>query len=122
MILPNPTIFTLQMGNVTLDLSVNGTSIGNATMPDLLLTPGNNEYALHVTSNQTQVTDLLKLPAYQCGVLPVEIYGKESVVDGQVIPYFTQPLQNSVLHTTLDLGPALREAGLGLILNGSCTS
>lgn len=115
--LSNPSIFTLAMGDVALDISVNGTSIGNATLPDFILTPGTHQYTLHVTSNQTAVLGLLQQPAYRCGILPLSIQGQRSVVDGQDIPYFSRPLQENPLSTTLDLVPALEDAGLGGLIN-----
>ncbi|QIW98347.1 hypothetical protein AMS68_003865 [Peltaster fructicola] len=116
----NPTIFELYMGNVTFDISVNGSTIANATLPNFTLASGTNTYPLHVTSNETRVLELLKLPAYRCGVLPVTVQGKESIVDGQVIPYFTAPLQANRFTTTTNLTSALQAIGFGDLVNGTC--
>lgn len=82
-------------------------------------------------SNLSAVTTLLALPAFRCGVLPVEIRGINSTTTvttttttgdgGQVLlPYFTAALRKSAVKTSLDLGPALRREGLQAVLTGDC--
>lgn len=81
-------------------------------------------------SNLSAVTTLLALPAFRCGVLPVEIRGINSTTtvpttttedEGQVLlPYFTAALRKSAVKTSLDLGPALRREGLQAVLTGDC--
>lgn len=83
-------------------------------------------------SNLSAVTTLLALPAFRCGVLPVEIRGINSTTTvtttttttedgGQVLlPYFTEALRKSAVKTSLDLGPALRREGLQAVLTGDC--
>lgn len=84
-------------------------------------------------SNLSAVTTLLALPAFRCGVLPVEIRGINSTTtvttttttttedEGQVLlPYFTAALGKSAVKTSLDLGPALRREGLQAVLTGDC--
>lgn len=122
--IPNPSVLTLALGDVFVDMYVNGTLIANATLPSLELTPGNNTYAMEATTNQTQVALLLQQPEYHCGVLPVEIAGNRSVFDGQVLPYYTGALQSATMRTDFDIRPTLEEAGLGAAVGGpdSCTS
>lgn len=88
--IPNPSVLTLAVGDAAFDISVNGTKIANATIPDLVLQPGNHSHTINVSSNLTAVVPLLSEPAYQCGILPVDILGTASVYDGKLLPYFTR--------------------------------
>jgi hypothetical protein len=112
------------MGNVTLDMAVAGTFIGNATMPDLVLRPGNNTVPIHVTVNQTAVIGLLQTPKFRCGVLPVDIAGKKSMYNGQELTYYSEALQSNKVTNNLNVRPALVEAGFGFVLGNetSCKS
>lgn len=119
--IPNPSPMTLALGDVSFNMSVDGEFIGNATMPSLTLTPGNNSYPIHVTSNQTQVALIIQKPEYHCGVFPVDIAGNNSVYNGQVLPYYTEALRANKLSTVLNISEALIEVGFGFAL-GNCTS
>lgn len=115
---PNPSVLTLAVGDASFNIFVNGTQVATSTMPDLTLTPGNNTYPIDVTSNVTAVTGLLSNPAYQCGMLPVDIIGVESRYNGEVLPYFTAALQHNSVRTMLDIAPALQKQGLGDLVEG----
>lgn len=66
---------------------------------------------------------LLAKPQYQCGKLPVDIRGVESVYDGEVLPYFSAALASNSVRATLDVAPALEREGLGSVVAGKeCTS
>ena len=121
--IPNRTPITLAMGNVTLDMNVAGTFIGNATLPNLLLTPGNNTVPIHVTVNQTAVVNLLQVPKYRCGLLPVDIIGKKSMFNGEELTYYSKALQANKVQNQLNVRPSLEEAGFGFVLGDadSCT-
>ena len=119
--IPNPSVMTLALGNVTFDMSVDGLFIGNATMPDLTLRPGNHSYPIHVTSNQTRVAGIIQKPEYHCGVFPVDIAGNQSVYNGEVLPYYSEALKHNDLTTVLNVTDALNEVGFGFAL-GNCTS
>lgn len=119
--IPNPSPMTLALGDVSFDMSVDGQFIGNATMPGLTLTPGNNSYPIHVTSNQTRVGLIIQKPQYHCGVFPVDIAGNGSRYNGQLLPYYTEALKANKLQTMLNVTDALNEVGFGFAL-GKCTS
>ena len=51
---------------------------------------------------------------YQNGMLPIDIVGNSSVYDGQHLPYFEKALQGLTQHVVLDVGSALKAAGLDL--------
>jgi hypothetical protein len=122
-LLPNPTVMTLEMGNVTLALSVDGTPIGVSTIPNLVLHPGNNTVPMLAKTNQSAVIGIIIEPKYKkTGILPVDIVGKSSTYNGKDLPYYDEALQSNKLTTQLNVGKALDEAGLGSILNGTSSS
>lgn len=121
--IPNPTNISVEMGEVTLNLYVGGQYIGNNTIPNLTLIPGNNVFNFTGVSDQTTVLDLITTN-YTNGILPVTIIGNSSIVNGQHIPYFEEALQAVPLQAQLDVGSALQAAGVPLNLtnNGHSSS
>jgi hypothetical protein len=118
--IPNPSSVTMTVGDASFNLFVDDTAIGNATIPDLTLLPGNNSYPISITQKQAAVAALLLSDPAACGTLPITIKGVASVVDGVEIPYLSKALQSNALHTTLDVAPALRAAGLGAVISKDC--
>ncbi|CZT18489.1 uncharacterized protein RCC_04334 [Ramularia collo-cygni] len=117
-LVPNPSVLTLAVGDASFKISVDGTAIANATIPDLTLTPGNNTYPINVQSDIMAVTGILSDPRFQCGMLPVDIIGVESIYDGKLLPYFTAALKQNSVRTMLDIVPALEKQGLGELVQG----
>lgn len=120
LVIPNPSVVTIDAGNVTATMSVAGVPVANITLPDLSLRPGNISYPFYATTNQTQVAALLQKPEYSCGLLPLDVKADASTFDGQVIPYLTVALQSAALKVDLDVAPTLNEAGFGFLLGKSC--
>ena len=124
--IPNPSVQTIQMvsytspplavnlplpntsqGTVTMDLSVAGTPIGTSTIENLILHPGNNTYPMKSTTNQTLVLNMLQMPQYKSGILPLDILGNSSVFNGQHLPYFESALKSNPLRVDLNVGAAI---------------
>ncbi|MCJ1295500.1 hypothetical protein MMC34_007063 [Xylographa carneopallida] len=112
-LIPNPSVFTFAMGNVTMDLSVDGRPIGASTLSDLVLAPGNNTVPMTAATNQTAVLELIT-GTYKDGLLPVDIAGKSSVYDGVHLPYYEAALAIVTQRVVLDVGAALNAAGVVL--------
>lgn len=94
-----------------MNLYVGGDLIGNSTIADLTLKPGNNTVDMRSTTNQSLV--LQKLPTYKGGILPVDIVGNSSVYNGQHLTYYEQALASNKLRVDLNVGAALGAIGLG---------
>ena len=104
---------SLELGNVTYDVSVDGQNIGQSTINNLYLVPGNNTVPLRSTTNQTAVIDLITTK-YKDGILPLDIIGNSSVYNGQHLPYFEAAIRQNPQRINLNLGPALGQIGLNL--------
>lgn len=103
--IPNPTVMTIALGNVTLSLSVNGTSIGTATLPNLVLQPGNNTVGMRAEVYKL-VAAAIALQREQT-ILPVDIRGNTSTFEGRQIPYYNTMLANTALQVPLDISKAM---------------
>ncbi|CAF9913769.1 MAG: hypothetical protein HETSPECPRED_001655 [Heterodermia speciosa] len=112
--IPNPSVMTLEMGNLTLTTHISNTtlSLGITHLTNLVLRPGNNTLPMRSTINQTLVVSSLLSGRYPDGVLPVDI-GVQSVERGGVrLGYFEEALRGVRLGVRLDVGRALREVGV----------
>jgi len=89
-LIPNPTVVTLQLGDVDIEMFSKEKSFGNGTLPNLILTPGNNNYTFR---GQVDIRTLLGLvinsggkPAY------FQVKGKKVSYKGVDIPWLKEPL------------------------------
>ncbi|MCJ1474977.1 hypothetical protein MMC13_003637 [Lambiella insularis] len=110
-LIPNPSVFTFAMGNVTMNLFVAGAYIGNSTIDNLVIAPGNNTYPMSSITNQTAVI-LAITETYKDGMLPVDIVGSSSVYDGVHLTYYEKALSSLTQHVTLNVGAALKAIGV----------
>jgi hypothetical protein len=117
--IPNPSVMTLQIGDMVQDLFAGGVAIGNTTIKGVTLKPGNNSFPVTSMTNQAAIIPLIgpghKFPT---GVLEIEARTKEITFEGKLVPYFTEALKDSPVKFTMDIGPQLRTLGLGAILDG----
>ncbi|KAJ0422723.1 hypothetical protein BJY00DRAFT_310737 [Aspergillus carlsbadensis] len=103
--IPNPSVLTITMGNVTFDLSSNGTDLGTAVLHDLVLQPGNN--TVPMLANIDQLTLLGLLPDSPPYNVEMQAEGKSSVYDGRELEYFSVALQSNPITFTFDVSKAL---------------
>lgn len=111
--IPNPSVMTIDLGNVTLDLSVQGTPIGQSLLPDLVLKPGNNIVPMRSTVNQSLVIGMITR-SFTDGMLPIDIVGNSSISNGQHLPYFEAAIKANTMHVNLNVGTALAALGLNI--------
>uniref|UniRef100_A0A093XC11 Uncharacterized protein n=1 Tax=Talaromyces marneffei PM1 TaxID=1077442 RepID=A0A093XC11_TALMA len=115
--IPNPSVVSVELGNVTLNVYVNDTLIGNTFINNVTLMPGDNHLPLRSSINQTQVLSFVTgtAPPYPGGILPIIIRGNSSVYGGVEIPYFSKALQSNPLTTQLNITDVLIQSGLGAV-------
>jgi hypothetical protein len=119
--IPNPTVATYDMGNLTMSMYVNGTYVGNSTIKDMVIRPGNNTFEMYATTNQTTVLSLL-FTSYKCGIFPIDIVTDKVVYNGQQLPYYERALQAKNLTVQLNVIEVLEKAGLAQYLGINTTS
>lgn len=87
--IPNPSLMTLMLGNVTFDLSTEKSGVvGNATINDFVLVPGENTLPMKAIIDQPKV--LASLNA--AGKVNMTIIGKTAVYNGQHLTYYVSLL------------------------------
>jgi hypothetical protein len=113
--IPNPSLMTIDLGNVTMNLSVDKKPLGTSFLPNLILKPGDNNVTMQGRVDQVTVLELITTK-YRNAVLPMEITGNSSVSaqTGERLAYFEDAMRENVVKLDLDVGEALREFGLTL--------
>lgn len=112
-VIPNPTIATIEMGNVTFNNYVDGTLIGTSLLTDLVLRPGDNSVPMRSVISQPLVLTALTTP-YRNGIIPIDVVGNSSVYEGKNLIYFEKALQGNTQRIELDVGKALVAIGLNV--------
>ncbi|KAB8264235.1 hypothetical protein BDV32DRAFT_135558 [Aspergillus pseudonomiae] len=108
--LPNPSVMTLEIGTVVLDLKISGDIIGNATLQNLILKPGNQSSPLYGILNleriKSNIGTIIKAQseALENGHLLIDSVVKLVTYDGVEVPYYTEAMHNLTLTAELALG------------------
>jgi hypothetical protein len=116
--IPNPSVMTLDLGNVTMNLAVDGKAIGYSLIPNLLLKPGNNQFPLQSRVDQLTILGLIQ-SKYKDAVLPLQIVGNSSVKDGEHLTYYEDAIKSNTINLNLNVGPALAGIGINITSFGS---
>jgi hypothetical protein len=114
--IPNPSVMTLDLGNVTMNLDVDGKHIGYALIPNLLLKPGNNTMPMQSRVEQLDILQLVT-SKYKDAVLPIDVSGNSSVRNGVHLTYYEDAIKSNVIRLNLNIAPAL--AGIGVNVTSS---
>ncbi|MCJ1359101.1 MAG: hypothetical protein MMC33_009101 [Icmadophila ericetorum] len=104
--IPNPSVMTISMGNVTFNNFVAGTFVGTSSLENLVLKPGNNNLSMKSAVNQTLIIGLVTT-TYTDGIVPIDVVGNSSVYNGVHLTYFEQALAANTQHIKLNVLSAL---------------
>ncbi|KAL4747227.1 hypothetical protein BDW72DRAFT_206646 [Aspergillus terricola var. indicus] len=127
--LPNHSVVTFAMGNVTLNLKSGDIILGTALLPDVTLLPGNNSVGFtgkaDITSALANIGPILsaQTAALKNGQVELSASGNQTVFNGEHISYFERVLNDltitarvSILKIVLDtVGDFLGEGSDGVI-------
>jgi LEA14-like dessication related protein len=109
--IPNPSVMTLDLGNVTMNLAIDGTSIGYTLIPNLILVPGDNKVPMQSKVDQLKIISLIK-SKYTNAIVPLEIVGNSSVANGEHLTYYEAAIKSNTIKLDLNVGPALKAIGI----------
>ena len=111
--IPNPSVMTLDLGNVTMNLAVDGTAIGYSLLPNLVLKPGDNQLTMQGRVDQLQIVGLIT-SKYKNAVLPLDIVGNSSVKNGEHLTYYEDAIKSNTIKLDLNVAPALAAIGINI--------
>ncbi|KAJ5752189.1 hypothetical protein N7520_009106 [Penicillium odoratum] len=112
--LPNPSVISLEVGTLILDVKAGDLVIGNATLTDVTLVPGENTFPLRgVLDLKTVIKNLAAVlkaeaSAIKAGNLSINAVAKSVVWNGTLVPYYTDILKELTLTSSIGLGGILK--------------
>ncbi|OJD15024.1 hypothetical protein AJ78_04679 [Emergomyces pasteurianus Ep9510] len=122
--IPNYSVITLDLGNLTLGLFSGNIPLGQVVIYDTLLKPGNNtvngDCRIDIKSAIANIKPILdgQKEALSEGNLDLTLYGNSTIYNGKHIPYFEDVLNNLTLRTTLSIIKLLTGTIRGLTEGG----
>lgn len=109
--IPNPSDMTIVMGDVTLELSTATGVVGNSTIANMTLVPGNNTLPMTGTMDQTKV---LASADRTTGIVQLSIVGKSAIYNGEHLVYYERALASNNLSLALNVAQVVKDSAGGL--------
>jgi Protein of unknown function (DUF3712). len=112
--LPNPSVLTLQVGTLTLDILSGDLPIGNVSITDVTLKPGDNTYPLSGVLDLKKVIEnlgeVLKSQASLLKTGNLTLNAKTSSIywNGTYVPYYSDVLRTLTLTTAVGVGDIVK--------------
>ncbi|OOQ84520.1 hypothetical protein PEBR_29860 [Penicillium brasilianum] len=112
--LPNPSVLTIEIGTIILDIYSGSLLIGNATLEGLTLKPGNNtnpiEGVLDLKKIIKNLGEVLKsqASALKTGNLALDTITRSVVWNGTEVPYYTKVMHELTLTANVGLASTLK--------------
>ncbi|OBT61226.1 hypothetical protein VE03_08700 [Pseudogymnoascus sp. 23342-1-I1] len=119
--IPNASLVSFELGNVTLNIMVGGILLGNATMKNVYLVPGNNTVpARGIVNLKTAIMNLPAILSSQVGALAkgnieMSASGNSTIYNGQHIEYYEKVLNKLVLTTQMPILSILTDSLQGIL-------
>ncbi|EYE91632.1 DUF3712 domain-containing protein [Aspergillus ruber CBS 135680] len=111
--LPNPSVVTLEIGNTTMNLFSGDILLGNATLPNLFLRPGNHatpvEGILDLSILIQNLSEIVKDQAeyLKKGNLRLKTIGTNVEWNGVQVPYYTKVMKGLTLEADVPIAGLL---------------
>ncbi|KAJ3484863.1 hypothetical protein NLG97_g6952 [Lecanicillium saksenae] len=111
-VLPNPSHFSLDIGNATFDNYFLGANLGKLYIDNLSLVPGENKAFVTGALDQGQIILLMgaNKPYCETGVAQFSLIGSNVTRNGEEIPYFQYALAHANQTVELDVGETLKNS------------
>ncbi|KAJ5657052.1 hypothetical protein N7507_009002 [Penicillium longicatenatum] len=123
--LPNKSVFTFALGNVTLNLRSYDLLVGQATMHNVVLKPGNNTVSLRGSLDVNAITENLsdiltsQRTALLQGKFQLSASGNSTIYNGVHISYYEEILNNLTLTAQVSVLEVLTGTLENLLNNGN---
>ncbi|KAJ5917866.1 hypothetical protein N7454_010241 [Penicillium verhagenii] len=123
--LPNPSILTLEIGTIVLDVKSGDLVIGNATVADLTLKPGNHANAMTGTLDiglilkniGTVLSD--QASSIKNGSLSLTSVTREVTYNGTRVPYYSEVMSELPLTADVNIATTLKNTIKSFLGSGS---
>jgi len=112
--IPNPTVMTITVGDMVQDIYAGGKIIGNTTLNNMILRPGRNFFPMVSAADQVSVITLLTADKRKSGILAVEAKARTVKYKGLNLPYFEYAMSRTPVKINLNLKEPLKAIGLDL--------
>lgn len=112
--LPNPSVMTLQIGTTVLDLKAGDYTLGNATIDNLILYPGNHSASVRGILDLGYLVENLggilktQSDALNRGALSLTAVGRSVTYEGEDVPYYTKVMQELSLTADVSIAALLK--------------
>lgn len=112
--LPNPSVLTIEIGTITLDIKSGDLVIGNATLEDLTIKPGDNKHPLKaildIDTIFEHLGEVLKSQAslLKTGNLTLDTITKSVVWENETVPYYTEVMSELTLPAQVPIMDTLK--------------
>ncbi|ETS87957.1 hypothetical protein PFICI_01785 [Pestalotiopsis fici W106-1] len=115
-IIPNPTLWSVDVGNTSFSTYFNNTKIGVTNITNMVLQPGDNEFPIEGDISQLVIVNALIQQPYcsNGGVLPFAITGDSVVNNNESIPWLANALSAFNVSLNIEIGAAVKSAGIPL--------
>lgn len=105
--IPNPSLITVALGNVTMTVSTAKEGVvGNTTINDMTLYPGNNTLPMTGILDQILIAESLNAS----GWVTLAIQGQSAIYNGEHLTYYEVPLKNNVLSLDMNVQQVLADS------------
>ncbi|KAG7138666.1 hypothetical protein HYQ45_004261 [Verticillium longisporum] len=111
---PNPSVFTIEIGNASFHTYYNSSNIGTAFLDDLFLYPGINNVSMRANISTAPVVRAMgSEPSCDTGIVDFQLGGRDVFNNGENLAYFGDALSASNLTVPIELATAFeRDIGL----------
>lgn len=126
--LPNPTVISLEVGTLVLDVKTANVTIGNVTIDDVVLKPGDNVFpmkgVLDIRTIFKNLGDVLKAQAsaLKNGSLAIDSITRSVEWKGTPVDYYAEVLKTLTLSTEIPLGDTIKNTLKNLLHGKNLTS
>ncbi|KAL2266647.1 hypothetical protein VTJ83DRAFT_5999 [Remersonia thermophila] len=109
--IPNPSVVSIELGNITFRNYLLGQEVGTIFLDNLTLRPGTNVHPMRATIENGPVIAALGSKPFceEGGVLPFEFSGESVVNNGEPLPYFADALKTFNQTTEIPIGAQVKK-------------
>lgn len=126
--LPNPSVLTIEIGTIFLDVKSGDLVIGNATLEDLTIKPGPNKHPLtgildlHIIFKHLSEVLATQAKSIRNGTLSLDTVTRSVKWNNTIVPYYTKAMSELTLTADVALGDILKNTIHNALRGGNLTS